>query len=117
MVIVFALDPRFAGNGFLREIKICSNTSFGGEVKPSALCGKILWHIKDPLKYDNLISKIQLPFLSRFLPASLLGVSAAARAENFVDESEIIRSQKVSTIYQKMVAVARNALYYITQLL
>jgi hypothetical protein len=41
------LDPRVAGlnmaedNGFLREIKICSMTSFGGEVKPSSPC-KIL---------------------------------------------------------------------------
>jgi hypothetical protein len=35
------LDPRFAGSnpadddGFLRVIKICSTSSFGGKVKPS----------------------------------------------------------------------------------
>jgi hypothetical protein len=31
---------------------------------------------------EILISKIQWPFFSQFLPATLLGVSAATRAEN-----------------------------------
>jgi hypothetical protein len=48
------LNPRFAGSnptegdGFLRAIKIRSTTAFGGEVKPSAPCCKILRHVKDP---------------------------------------------------------------------
>jgi hypothetical protein len=38
------------GDGFLRAIKIRSTASFGGEVKPSALCHNILRHVKDPFK-------------------------------------------------------------------
>jgi hypothetical protein len=38
---------------FLKVIQICNTTSFRGEVKPSAPCCKILWHVKDPLKYDR----------------------------------------------------------------
>jgi hypothetical protein len=30
----------------LRAIKVCSTPSFGGEVKPEALCCKILWHVR-----------------------------------------------------------------------
>jgi hypothetical protein len=33
---------------FVRAIKIRSTTFFGGEVKPSAPCRKILQHIKEP---------------------------------------------------------------------
>jgi hypothetical protein len=82
------LDPRLVGsnlamsNGFLRMIKIHSMTCFRGEVKPSAICYKVLQHIKDPLRYDILVGKIQQPFLVQFLPALLLGVSAATRAVN-----------------------------------
>jgi hypothetical protein len=35
-------------NGFLKVITIHSMTSFGGEVKPSAKCRKILQHVKEP---------------------------------------------------------------------
>jgi hypothetical protein len=51
--------PRFAGSnlaksdGFLREVEMCSMMSFGGEAKPAAPCHKILWHVKDPLRYDR----------------------------------------------------------------
>jgi hypothetical protein len=34
--------------GFLMGIKICSMASFGGRVKLSAPCHKILWYVKDP---------------------------------------------------------------------
>jgi hypothetical protein len=34
----------------LREIKIRSMPSFGGEVKLSDPCRKILWHVKEPFK-------------------------------------------------------------------
>jgi hypothetical protein len=36
------------GRWILRVIKIRSTTSFGKEVKPSALCRKILRHVNDP---------------------------------------------------------------------
>jgi hypothetical protein len=58
VVTCLPLDPRFAGSnpakndGFLREIKPCSTTSFGEEVNPSAPC-KILRHVKEPYKYER----------------------------------------------------------------
>jgi hypothetical protein len=54
LVIVLATGPKVRGlkpaedDVFLRAIKICSLTSFGGEEKPSAPCHKILRHVKDP---------------------------------------------------------------------
>jgi hypothetical protein len=51
----------------------------------------------------------------QFLPTSLLGVSAATRAEISVDKSAIIRTQMGSAIDQKKVAVAWDALYDTTQ--
>jgi hypothetical protein len=47
VVIVLATGPRFAGSNLAEGDKIRSTTSFGGEVKPSAPCCKILWHVKD----------------------------------------------------------------------
>jgi hypothetical protein len=53
------LDSRLAGSNpsendvLLRAIKIRSTPSFGGEVKPSALCTKILRHVKDRLRHDR----------------------------------------------------------------
>jgi hypothetical protein len=35
------------GDGFLREIKILSTTSFGWEVKPEVPCLMILRHVKE----------------------------------------------------------------------
>jgi hypothetical protein len=40
-------------DGLLRTIKICSTPSFGGEVKPSVPCHKILHHVNDPFRYDR----------------------------------------------------------------
>jgi hypothetical protein len=40
-------------DGFLRAIKIRSTTSFGGEVKPSSPCRKMLRHVKDHFIYDR----------------------------------------------------------------
>jgi hypothetical protein len=68
---------------FLRAIKIRTTTSCGGEVKPSVPRHKILGHVKNPLKYDRDIDRQNSRiFLAQFLPALLLGVSAASRAEN-----------------------------------
>jgi hypothetical protein len=47
-----ALSPA-ESDGFLTARKIRSTTSFGGEVKPSTPCRKIVWHDKDPLRYDR----------------------------------------------------------------
>jgi hypothetical protein len=50
VVIVLANGPKVCGfkpaedDGFLTVIKIRSTTSFGGEIKPSASCRKILWY-------------------------------------------------------------------------
>jgi hypothetical protein len=47
------MDPRFMGSnpgegdGFLRAIKFCKTTSFGGEVKPSAPLRKISPNVKE----------------------------------------------------------------------
>jgi hypothetical protein len=82
------LDPGFAGsnpaesNGLLRAIKIRSTTLMEVEVKPSVLC-KFLRHVKDPYSIDETLRrKYSRTFLAEFLPASLLGVSAATRADN-----------------------------------
>jgi hypothetical protein len=50
-------EARFVGSnsaeddGFLRVIKIRSTTSFGGEVKPSTPCRKILRHVSINKKF------------------------------------------------------------------
>jgi hypothetical protein len=54
VVAYLPLVPRFAGSnaveddGFLIVIKVHSMTFFGGEVRPSVPCRKILRHVKDP---------------------------------------------------------------------
>jgi hypothetical protein len=59
VVACLPLDQRFVGSnpakedGFLRVIKICSTTSFGGEEKPSMPCHKILQHVEEPYKYER----------------------------------------------------------------
>jgi hypothetical protein len=58
-------------------MKIRSTTSFGGEVKPTAPCCKILRHVKDPSEYDKDATSAKFKDISYQLPASLLGVSAA----------------------------------------
>jgi hypothetical protein len=41
------------GDGFLRVIKMRSTPSFGGEVKLSAPCCKILKYVKEFYKYER----------------------------------------------------------------
>jgi hypothetical protein len=79
------------GDGFLRATKICSTTSFGGEVKPSVPCCKILQLVKDPyhMKRDTCRQN-SWTFLAKFLPASLLGVSAGYCQRAVVGESGMI---------------------------
>jgi hypothetical protein len=59
VVACLLLDRRFVGSnpaedfGFLRAIKIRRATSFGGEVKPSVPCHKILRHVKNHHEYET----------------------------------------------------------------
>jgi hypothetical protein len=39
------------GDEFLRAIKIRNTPSFGRELNPEVPCRKILWHVKNPLRY------------------------------------------------------------------
>jgi hypothetical protein len=57
-------------------IKIGITTSFGGDLKPSVAC-KIARHVKDTysVKIDTCRPNSRT-FLAKFLPASLLDVSA-----------------------------------------
>jgi hypothetical protein len=91
VIIVFALGLKFAvsnpaeGDGLLRALKICIVHFFGGEVKQSALCCKILRHVKE---HFEVRTKIQFP--SPVSPALLLIVlliglpeSSGERIRNF----------------------------------
>jgi hypothetical protein len=59
MLIMPATEPKVhwlkssSQKRILRAIKIRSTTSFGGEVKPSARCRKILRHVKEPKRYEK----------------------------------------------------------------
>jgi hypothetical protein len=50
VVIVLSTGPKVLreDDGFLRAIIICSMTSFGGEVKPSAPRLKSFQHVENP---------------------------------------------------------------------
>jgi hypothetical protein len=56
IVIVLAIGPKVRGlkpgqvDRFSRAIKIRGAPSFGGEVQPSAICRKILLHLKEPFE-------------------------------------------------------------------
>jgi hypothetical protein len=54
VVSVLATLPKVRdGDGFLRTIKIHSMPTFGGEVKPSIPCRKILQHVKETFETLN----------------------------------------------------------------
>jgi hypothetical protein len=95
------MDSRFADSipaeddGFLTAIKIRSTTSFGGKVKPSAPCRKIL----RLAEYERIASLAKFAVISHQLsPASLPGVSAGYCQRALVDESG--NSDWEHTIYQ-----------------
>jgi hypothetical protein len=57
--------------------------SFGGEVKPSAPCRKIIRHAKNPLRYDRDTDRQNSAAISRpVYPRFALGISAVNRTEN-----------------------------------
>jgi hypothetical protein len=64
------------GRWVFKVDKISRKTSFGGEVKPSAPCRKILRHVKEPCRRENkyFVGKIHFRF-SQVSHASLLDVS------------------------------------------
>jgi hypothetical protein len=66
-------------NGFLKAIKICSMTSFKGQVKPSTHVVRFYGMLKTPAEYDRDTSFDKFKDISCLLPASLLDVSAATR--------------------------------------
>jgi hypothetical protein len=58
MVNVLAIGPNVHGfksedGGLLRSIKFRSTTTFGGEMKSTAPCRKMLRHVTDSAEYDG----------------------------------------------------------------
>jgi hypothetical protein len=59
VVACLQFGPRFVGSnpaendGFLKATKIGSIIYFGGEVKPSIPCHKILCHVKEPYERET----------------------------------------------------------------
>jgi hypothetical protein len=87
MVIILATGPKVRGfihgreREFLRAIKIHSTTSFGGKVKRSAPCHKILRHVKNKpmsMKDTGLLRRQHSTTISHQISlGSLLGVSSS----------------------------------------
>jgi hypothetical protein len=82
------------GSGFLMALKVHNMTSFRGEVKPSVPCHKILWHVKEPDRYEKTYFVGKIPAISRQVyPASLPHISAGYCQTALVDESGISRTK------------------------
>jgi hypothetical protein len=62
---------------FPREIKIRSTTSFGGEVKLSEQCVKILRHVKNPAEYKRDSSSAKLTAISCQVSSASLPVDSS----------------------------------------
>jgi hypothetical protein len=107
------LYPWFSGSNqagddrFLMVIKESSMTSFGGEVKPSIPCCKILLHIKEPYRYEKryLVGKTQ-PFLATFITFCYYLSLRVSAVVALVGESRMIRTQMVT--YNRSVMVAEH---------
>jgi hypothetical protein len=78
---------------FLRTIKIRSTTSFGGEVKPSAICRKVLRYVKNPCSMKGILVGKTKGHFSSIYPALLLGACASYLQRALVSESGMIRNQ------------------------
>jgi hypothetical protein len=90
LVRVLAAGPKVRGikpgrgDGFLKATKICSTPSFEAEVKPSAPCREILWHVKEScLVWKNTLRKLNSHFLRKVPPDFLPDGSAARIAKEF----------------------------------
>jgi hypothetical protein len=64
---------------FLRMIKECSTTSFGGEVKPSVSCCKMLCHGKEPYEYEKRYFVGKIKYFLCHVPHALLLDDCAGR--------------------------------------
>jgi hypothetical protein len=70
----------------LRVIKICSMTSFRGKITLLVPCLKILWHVKDPYRYEKRHLYVNSwQFFPKFLLLWLLGVCAGIFQRALVD--------------------------------
>jgi hypothetical protein len=87
-------------DGLSRTIKICSKTSCGGKVKPSARCP--LWYDTDRQNSAAIFRPVSALFA--------IGCLLQTEQKTLVDKSGTIRAQMGSTIDQKMVSVAWDAL-------
>jgi hypothetical protein len=80
--LAFIVESRFAGsnpaeyNGFLMAIKIRRTTFFGGALKSSFPCHRILRRVKSPMSMKTETSYAKFTTIShQFYPASLPDVS------------------------------------------
>jgi hypothetical protein len=77
-----------------------------GEVKPSAPCRKILWHVKEPAEYDRDTSLVKTTAVSRQMSHALLvAASADYYQRSLMDESGMIRTLMGTDSRSVMVAV------------
>jgi hypothetical protein len=94
VVSVLAIQPKVRGFKPCRERwtfngdKNPKHYLFGGEVKPSAPCRKILRHVKETLRAWQEIFRRQnsRQFLAKFLPSSLPDVSTGNFQRGVVDD-------------------------------
>jgi hypothetical protein len=120
MVIVLAIVRKVRGFKSVRvqwnltAIKFRSTTYLreGEGVEPSAPCRKISRYAKDHLRYDGDTEKqnsatIYLRVSSHFATRCLL----QPEQRTVLDKSGMVSTQMGSTLYQKMVAIVRDALY------
>jgi hypothetical protein len=72
----FAGSNPAEGDGFLNSVKFRSSLSFGGEVKPSVPCRKVLRLAKITSKYEQRYFEVQINYLRQVPPDLLVDYSA-----------------------------------------
>jgi hypothetical protein len=103
-------DPRFAGLKPAEDDGFLMATSFGGEVKPSVPCHKILQHDKEP--YRSGISWAKFTAIFRQVsPALLPDISDGYCQRSLVDKSGMISTQMGTYKRTQMVAVLGTPCY------
>jgi hypothetical protein len=100
MFIVLAIGPKVCG--FKSSIERCifkvdtiyRTTSFRGEVKLLASCRKILWHVKDPLRYDRYNDRQNsAPISCQVCPHFTTSCLLQPKQRTLANESEVISPQ------------------------
>jgi hypothetical protein len=96
---MFAVEPKVRGfkpgrgQWIFKGDKISSTTSFRGEVKPSVPCRRFTVCYKNPASMKEILRRqYTRTFVAKFLPASLLDVSADNCQRALVDESGMIKN-------------------------